>query len=36
MRSTTTYTRDQKKRKELLLTNYEQVQPSLDGLLKDD
>ena len=36
MRSTTTYTRDQKKRKELLLTNYEQVQSSLDGLLKDD
>ena len=36
MRSTTTYTRDQKKRKELLLTNYEQVQLSLDGLFEDD
>jgi len=36
MRSTTTYTRDQKKRKELLLTNYEQVPVSLDGLFKDD
>ena len=36
MRSTGTYTRDQKERKELLLLNYETVQPSLDGLFEDD
>jgi len=36
MRSTGTYNRDQKERKELLLLNYETVQPSLDGLFEDD
>jgi len=36
MRSTGTYTRDQKERKELLLLNYETVQSSLDGLFEDN
>jgi len=36
MRSTGTYTRDQKERKELLLLNYETVQPCLDGLFEDN
>lgn len=35
MRSTGTYTRDQKERKELLLLNYA-VRPQLDGLFEDD
>jgi site-specific DNA-adenine methylase len=36
MRSTGTYNRDQKERKELLLLNYETVQPCLDGLFEVD
>ena len=35
MRSSGTYTKDQKKRKELLLLNYEQQQTSLIGLFED-
>ena len=36
MRSSGTYTKDQKKRKELLLLNYEQQQTSLIGLFEDN
>ena len=36
MRSTGTYNRDQKERKELLLLNYETVQSRLDGLFEVD
>ena len=36
MRSTGTYNRDQKERKELVLLNYETVQPCLDGLFEVD
>ena len=36
MRSTGTYSKDQKKRKELLLTNYEQVRLPFDELFEDN